>query len=64
VVEEGKHPDVVADFKGNMDIHALDNFIQRKGAENIPLIMLTVTNNSIRGNLSFANFIVMAEYEP
>jgi len=46
VVTEGKNPQTVAPFKGNMDINALENFIQSKGAENIPLIMLTVTNNA------------------
>jgi tryptophanase len=44
--EEGKDPDLVADFKGNMDVHALDEFIRRVGASNIPLCMITVTNNS------------------
>ena len=44
--EIGKHPEVKADFKGNMDVEALDNFIKEKGAENIPLVMITVTNNS------------------
>jgi len=42
----GKDPSAIADFKGNMDIDALDRFIREKGAENIPLIMLTVTNNA------------------
>ena len=44
--EEGKHPEVIADFKGNMDTVALEQFIQKVGAENIPLCMITVTNNS------------------
>jgi tryptophanase len=43
---EGKDPDVIADFKGNMDVKALEEFIQRVGAENVPLCMITVTNNS------------------
>jgi tryptophanase len=43
---EGKDPDAIADFKGNMDVRALEEFIQRVGAENIPLCMMTVTNNS------------------
>ncbi|HPO56546.1 MAG: tryptophanase [Ignavibacteriales bacterium] len=46
VVEVGKHPEQRADFKGNMDVKALETFINEKGAENIPLIMLTITNNS------------------
>ena len=43
---EGKTPALVAPFKGNIDIDALAHFIAEKGAENIPLCMLTVTNNS------------------
>ena len=43
---EGKIPSVSAPFKGNMDIEALRNFIQNKGAANIPLCIITVTNNS------------------
>ncbi|MFC2132968.1 tryptophanase, partial [Bacteroidota bacterium] len=44
--ETGKKPEVRADFKGNMDIEALENFIQKVGKENIPLVMVTITNNS------------------
>lgn len=44
--EVGKHPEQRADFKGNMDIEALERFIQIKGPKNIPLVMITVTNNS------------------
>jgi tryptophanase len=44
--EEGKHPSMPAPFKGNMDTAALKKFIKEKGAANIPLCMLTVTNNS------------------
>lgn len=44
--EEGKKPSVPAPFKGNMDSKALEEFISGKGAANIPLCLLTVTNNS------------------
>jgi tyrosine phenol-lyase len=44
--EDGKHPEVIADFKGNMDIPSLEAFINKVGRENIPLCMITVTNNS------------------
>ena len=46
IVEVGKHPEERADFKGNMDVEALEKFITEKGAENIPLVMITITNNS------------------
>lgn len=46
ICEEGKHPSIPAPFKGNMDTKAFENFIAEKGAANIPLCMITVTNNS------------------
>ncbi len=46
LTEVGKHPEIRADFKGNLDIEKLEKFIKEKGAENIPLVMITVTNNS------------------
>ncbi|MCK5086874.1 MAG: tryptophanase, partial [Melioribacteraceae bacterium] len=46
IVEVGKHPEERADFKGNMDVEALEKFVTEKGAENIPLVMITITNNS------------------
>lgn len=46
ICEEGKHPSIPAPFKGNIDIQALKKFITETRAENIPLCMITVTNNS------------------
>lgn len=44
--KEGKLPEVPAPFKGNMDIEALKKFISGKGANHIPLCIITITNNS------------------
>lgn len=46
--KEGKLPSVPAPFKGNLDVEALESFILEKGSENIPLCLITVTNNSGR----------------
>jgi len=43
---EGRDPDVIADFKGDMDLAGLEEFIRRVGPDSIPLVMVTVTNNS------------------
>ncbi len=48
-VPEGLNPTLIADFKGNMDLDALESLLQRKGPEQIPLVMLTVTNNANAG---------------
>jgi len=45
-IAEAKEPARVHPFKGNMDTARLAETIEREGAKKIPLVMLTVTNNS------------------
>ncbi|GAB4133074.1 MAG: tryptophanase [Acidobacteriota bacterium] len=56
IVPVGLDPEARDPFKGNMDVDRLERLIETQGSERIPLVMLTITNNSAGGQpVSMAN---------
>ncbi|MEA4846007.1 MAG: tryptophanase [Clostridiaceae bacterium] len=49
VCEEGLDSATYYDFKGNMNIAKLESLIKEYGTENVAVIVMTITNNSIGG---------------
>src|SRR6185437_7612261 len=45
VIAEGRDPQRIHPFKGNMDVAALDDLLSKRGGD-VPVVFLTITNNS------------------
>jgi tryptophanase len=61
-IPEGRLPATIHPFKGNMDTEALDALIRERGRDAIPVVFVTVTNNSGGGQpVSMANLRAVRE---
>lgn len=62
LIPAGRCPSVDLPFKGNVDLERLEATIQERGAERIPLCMITITNNAGGGQpVSMANIRAVSE---
>ncbi len=62
LIPEGRRPSADHPFKGNVDLEQLEATILERGAERIPLCMITITNNAGGGQpVSMANIRAVSE---